>query len=88
MSPKATTNLLNILNTNHEQNERQLSRLTKKEMEVARQIAKGSGYKQVAAELGISYHAVSFHIRNIYSKFKINSQGELVYLLNLKKLDL
>jgi len=88
MLPNTTTKLLIMLNKSKDETEKKLGRLTKKEKEVARFLATGNSYKQIAAEMNISYHAVNFHVKNIYTKFSINSQAELVYFLNSMKSEL
>ena len=38
----------------------------------------GHTYKSVAAELGVTYHAIHFHMRNIYDKLQVHSKSEAV----------
>lgn len=51
-------------------------RLTSREGDVLRCLMAGSGYKQVAAELGISIDTVRTHIRHIYRKLQVHSVAE------------
>lgn len=54
--------------------------LTKREIEILDQIAKGSAYKQIADLLFVSDKTVKKHIENIYSKLQINSKYEAMTL--------
>lgn len=47
--------------------------LTKKEKKVLDLLKQGKSYKQIADELGISFNTVNFHIKNLYSKYGVNS---------------
>lgn len=47
--------------------------LTKKETEVWRLIKLGFSAKEISLQLGISFHTVNTHRKNIYRKFKVNS---------------
>lgn len=52
--------------------------LTKKEMEVARLLAKGYARKDIAAILHISEETVNTHAKNIFKKLKIHSRSDLL----------
>jgi len=41
-------------------------------------LVEGYNYKTAAAELGVSVHTVSFHLRNIYEKLQVHSKTEAV----------
>lgn len=58
-----------------------LSMLTKTEVKVAKLMAKGYTYKEIAASLVISYHTVKKHVENIYSKCHVNSRYQLLQLI-------
>jgi 4a-hydroxytetrahydrobiopterin dehydratase len=47
--------------------------LTKKEKVVLDLLKQGKSYKQIADELGISFNTANFHIKNLYSKYGVNS---------------
>ena len=38
----------------------------------------GHNYKTAAAELGLTVHAVSFHMRHVYEKLQVHSKAEAV----------
>jgi DNA-binding CsgD family transcriptional regulator len=38
----------------------------------------GHNYKTAGVEVGMSVHAVSFHMRNIYEKLQVHSKAEAV----------
>jgi len=58
-----------------------IGQLTERESEIARLLLKGRTYKMIATELYLSENTVKTHIKNIYSKFNIQSKTELVKLL-------
>ena len=53
-------------------------RLTGREAEVLRLIARGCTYVQAAAALGISAHTVGTHIKNAYRKLEVHSAAAAV----------
>jgi DNA-binding CsgD family transcriptional regulator len=53
-------------------------RLTGREAEVLRLIARGCTYVQVAAALGISAHTVCTHVKNAYRKLEVHSAAAAV----------
>ena len=52
--------------------------LTPHEVRLLRLLAAGHTYKTAAAELGVSTHTVSFHLRHIYDKLHVHSKSEAV----------
>lgn len=52
--------------------------LTPHEVRLLKLLVEGHSYKSAAAELGSSYHTVSFHMRNIYEKLHVHSKSEAV----------
>lgn len=52
--------------------------LTKREMEVLEQIAKGLSYDQISDNLFISYGTARKHVENIYRKMKVHNKIEAV----------
>lgn len=54
-------------------------RLTARESDVLRWIARGYSYAEIAEREGISKHTVQMHIKNLYGKLAVHSRGEAVY---------
>ncbi|MFC3998717.1 response regulator [Nocardiopsis sediminis] len=52
--------------------------LTPRETEVLRLVAKGLGYKQIAARLTLSHRTVQNHVQNTLSKLQLHNRVELV----------
>ncbi|MGA5692297.1 response regulator [Cytobacillus pseudoceanisediminis] len=71
LHPKATSHLLTHL-TNKNSTERQpLEELTKRELEVLREIAKGKSNKEIASALYITEKTVKTHVSNLLSKLEL-----------------
>ncbi len=47
--------------------------LTLRETDVVRLLARGCTYAEVAAQLGISAHTVTSHVKNIYRKLDVHT---------------
>ena len=58
--------------------ERAKHNLTPAETDLLKLLIEGHNYKTAAAELGISVHTVSFHLKNIYEKLQVHSKSEAV----------
>jgi DNA-binding NarL/FixJ family response regulator len=54
-------------------------RLTPREMDILRGIAKGLTYAELAAHLQISRQTVPAHIKNVYRKLQSNNRSEAVF---------
>lgn len=52
-------------------------RLTARETEVLRLVAKGMSYKQIAARLGLSHRTVQNHVQNTLGKLHLHNRVEL-----------
>ena len=64
-------------------------RLTARETDVLRLMARGRTYSQIGDELGVSLHTVASHAKNIYSKFEVHTARAAVWrALELRLLDL
>jgi DNA-binding NarL/FixJ family response regulator len=53
--------------------------LSERELEVLRLIEKGMSYEEVSEILGITWHTVTAHLRNVYRKLQVNSKGQAVF---------
>ena len=53
-------------------------RLTAREADVLRMLARGRTYSQAAAELGMSAHTVASHVKNAYRKLDVHSAAAAV----------
>ena len=52
--------------------------LTPHETRLLKLFVEGHNYKTAAAELGVTVHTVSFHLRSIYEKLQVHSKTEAV----------
>jgi DNA-binding NarL/FixJ family response regulator len=52
--------------------------LTPHEVRLLKLLVEGHNYKSAAAELGVSFHTVAFHVQNIYGKLQVHSKSEAV----------
>jgi len=52
--------------------------LTPHETRLLKLLVQGHNYKTAAAELGVTIHTVSFHLRSIYEKLQVHSKSEAV----------
>jgi DNA-binding NarL/FixJ family response regulator len=52
--------------------------LTPHEIRLLRLFVEGHNYKTAAAELGVTVHTISFHLRSIYDKLQVHSKSEAV----------
>jgi len=52
--------------------------LTPHELRLLKLLVDGHNYKSAAAELGVSFHTVAFHVQNIYEKLHVHSKSEAV----------
>ena len=60
--------------------------LSEREGQVTSLLLQGKTYRTIAGELNISENTVKYYVKNIYSKFNIQSRAELITLM-LKKED-
>jgi DNA-binding NarL/FixJ family response regulator len=52
--------------------------LTAHETRLLRLLVEGQNFKSIAKELGVTSHAISFHMRHIYEKLQVHSKSEAV----------
>ena len=52
--------------------------LTPHETRLLKLLVEGHNYKTAAAELGVTFHTIHFHMRNIYDKLQVHSKSEAV----------
>ncbi|MBL8188156.1 MAG: response regulator transcription factor [Acidobacteria bacterium] len=52
--------------------------LSAHEVRLLKMLAEGHSYRSAATVLGVTPHAVSFHLRNIYEKLHVHSKSEAV----------
>jgi DNA-binding NarL/FixJ family response regulator len=54
-------------------------RLTSRESDVLRLLARGLTYTQVSDALGVSLHTVTSHVKNVYRKLEVHSARAAVW---------
>jgi two-component system NarL family response regulator len=90
VSPMMTTKLLSEFNalSRRVEEEHDSRRLTPRELEVLRLVARGMSNKEIAAELVIAENTVRNHVRNILEKFDVRSRVEAaMYAVREKLVD-
>lgn len=60
--------------------------LTPHETRILKLFVDGHNYKTAAAEMGVSVHTISFHLRSIYDKLQVHSKTEAVAIALRKRL--
>lgn len=75
MSPSIARLVIDKLHIQKPINEYMLS---EREKEILRSLSKGNSFKLIAADLGISFETVRTHIKRIYDKLHVHSQGEAI----------
>jgi len=69
--PKATSHLLNNLSNNGKQEKALIEELTKRELDVLKEIAKGKSNKEIASSLFITEKTVKTHVSNLLAKLEL-----------------
>jgi len=93
ISPSMASKLLNefasMIKRGDERQQVSAPRLTEREMEVLRLVAKGLNNRDIAEQLFISENTVKNHIRNILEKLQLHSRMEaVVYAVREKLLEI
>jgi len=71
LHPKATSHLLANLSTKGTEEKSRIEELTKREVEVLREIAKGKSNKEIASTLFITEKTVKTHVSNLLAKLEV-----------------
>jgi DNA-binding NarL/FixJ family response regulator len=77
MSPEVARRLVELFRTIRPP-ERADYHLTPHEIKLLQLLVNGRNRKSAAAELGVTVHAISFHLRQIYEKLQVHSRSEAV----------
>ncbi|MEJ7724465.1 MAG: response regulator transcription factor [Ilumatobacteraceae bacterium] len=64
----------------------ELDRLTSREREVLRLIARGYAYKEIATRLGLSVKTVETHVSAVLRKLQLSSRHQLTAWVNERRL--
>lgn len=78
MSATIARKLVTLFMDQHSPSPPEASVLTPREKEVLHLIAKGLLYKEIADQLGISFHTVRQHIGKIYEKLHVQNKTEAI----------
>jgi DNA-binding NarL/FixJ family response regulator len=85
LHPKATSHLLSHL-SNKDKKKSPLDELTKRELDVLKEIAKGKSNKEIAASLFITEKTVKTHVSNLLSKLELADRTQAALLAVKEKL--
>jgi DNA-binding NarL/FixJ family response regulator len=85
LHPKATSHLLSHL-SNKDKKKSPLDELTKRELDVLKEIAEGKSNKEIAASLFITEKTVKTHVSNLLSKLEISDRTQAALLAVREKL--
>ncbi len=76
LHPKATSHLLNNLSIKGKQERRLVEELTKRELDVLKEIAKGKSNKEIASSLFITEKTVKTHVSNLLAKLELSDRTQ------------
>lgn len=76
LHPKATTHLLSHLSNKNRDHKSLTEELTKRELEVLLEIAKGKSNKEIASSLFITEKTVKTHVSNVLSKLNLQDRTQ------------
>jgi DNA-binding NarL/FixJ family response regulator len=89
MASKLLTEFASMIKRSEERPQLPVPRLTDRELEVLKLVARGMANRDIAKELFISENTVKNHVRNILEKLQLHSRMEaVVYAVREKILDL
>jgi DNA-binding NarL/FixJ family response regulator len=77
MSPEVARRVVNLFREIHPP-ERADYNLTPHELRLLKLLVEGHNYKTAAAQLGVSFNTICFHIKSIYEKLQVHSKSEAV----------
>jgi DNA-binding NarL/FixJ family response regulator len=77
MSPEVARRVMQLFRE-HRPPERAECELTPHETRLLKLLVEGHNYKTAAEQIGVTVHAVSFHMRRIYEKLEVHSKSEAV----------
>jgi DNA-binding NarL/FixJ family response regulator len=77
MSPEVARRVMTLFRE-YRPPEKAAHELTPHETRLLRLLVDGHNYKTAAAEIGVTVHAISFHMRRIYEKLEVHSKSEAV----------
>jgi DNA-binding NarL/FixJ family response regulator len=77
MSPEVARRVITLFRTFRPPDDAQYE-LTPHEIRLLRLFVEGHNYRTAAAELGVTVHTISFHLRRIYEKLQVHSKSEAV----------
>ncbi|MDZ5473945.1 response regulator transcription factor [Bacillus sp. 31A1R] len=76
LHPKATSHLLSHLTNKKDDEKKSLEELTKREIEVLKEIAKGKSNKEIATSLFITEKTVKTHVSNVLAKLNLGDRTQ------------
>jgi DNA-binding NarL/FixJ family response regulator len=77
MTPQIARQVVELFRNNHPPANAKYH-LTPQEIKLLKLLVDGHSYKTAAFELGITVHAISFHVRHVYTKLEVHSKSEAV----------
>jgi DNA-binding NarL/FixJ family response regulator len=77
MSPEVARRVMTLFRE-YRPPEKAEHQMTPHEARLLKLLVDGHNYKTAAAEIGVTVHAISFHMRRIYEKLEVHSKSEAV----------
>jgi DNA-binding NarL/FixJ family response regulator len=85
MSPEVARRVVNLFQR-FRPPQRADYRLTPHEVRLLKMLVQGHNYTSAAAELGVGFSTIAFHMQNIYQKLQVHSKSEAVAKALLERL--